>query len=105
MAEPQRPLFNDDASAPAWVPRVAQDTSHEAADAVAPKAKILRERVFEALGLKPATDQQLAIRLNIGLNTIRPRRGELVKTGRVRDSGVRATLESGRKAIVWEVIP
>ena len=34
---------------------------------------------------------------------IRTRRSELVHAGYVRDSGHRATLPTGRKAIVWEI--
>ena len=100
----QRPLFDDAATKPAWVPRAPQDTSHEAADAIAPKAKTLREQVFEALVRRPMSDQQIAAELDLGLNTVRPRRRELVVTGRVRESSERVTLPSGRQAIVWEAV-
>lgn len=36
---------------------------------------------------------------------IRSRACELVRLGKVRDTGNRATLASGRKAIIWEAIP
>jgi hypothetical protein len=35
----------------------------------------------------------------------RTRRKELVDAGLVRDSGLRATTPSGRKTIIWELVP
>lgn len=55
-------------------------------------------------GLEGATDEQIieaVTFLGFAVNTIRPRRVELVRAGVVVDSGrVRAT-RSGRDAIVW----
>lgn len=83
------------------VPYQMQDTSIEAAGSIAPHAKAIRERVFQAIVDKPDTDQGLSIRLGMAENTVRPRRVELEKAGRVTDSGERRTLASKRKAIVW----
>ena len=49
------------------------------------------------------TDEELMIYLHdvISPNAIRPRRGELVEAGMIRDSGVRRKTQSGRQAIVW----
>jgi predicted ArsR family transcriptional regulator len=49
-----------------------------------------------------ATDAELCAALNKDGNTIRPRRGSLVKDGLVRDSGRTHTTASGRDATVWE---
>jgi predicted ArsR family transcriptional regulator len=81
-------------------------TSREAAAEIKPKATAIREKVYEALrrdnGL--TCDEACAI-LRIDGNTARPRIRELVIAGRVRDGGRRRTTDTGRKAIVWEVVP
>ena len=79
-------------------------TSLEAATAVKPKAKAMREKVFDAIkrdnGL--TCDEVCAI-LRIDGNSARPRIRELVIADRVIDSGQRRPTDNGRKAIVWTV--
>lgn len=50
-----------------------------------------------------ATDEEIAEITCLAMNTVRPRRGELVTGGWVEDSGVHRPTESGNEAIVWRV--
>lgn len=69
--------------------------SHEAADTQ--RAKILDAlRVYGGL-----TDEQIGQTTGLDGNTVRPRRGELVAAGKVRDSGTTRLTVKGRKAVVW----
>lgn len=84
------------------------DTSHEAA--ASQKAEALSElrlRIYETLREMPQTQLDLELELYGAWSPsgIRTRVSELRKMGKVRDSGKRETLPSGRKAIVWEVVP
>lgn len=102
VAITQGSMFDDGVTP--TVPYQRQDTSIEAAGAIAPHAKVMRERVYQALVAKPDTDQGISVRLSMSENTVRPRRIELEKDGRVIDSGERRVLASKRKAIVWAPI-
>ncbi len=78
-------------------------TSQAAADSVQPAASRLRQLVFDYIKARAdgATDEEIYLACDLGPNTARPRRVELVSFGLVKDSGqVRPTL-SGRKATVW----
>lgn len=48
-----------------------------------------------------ATDEEIALDLGIPSNTSRPRRSDLVRSGRVKDSGRTRKTEAGGVAIVW----
>lgn len=103
MAEQTRLLT--DAGSVAWTPAAREsDTSLAAAASMVPRAGTLRERVYKALLRRPMTDDEIGAELELGGNTVRPRRGELVKTGRVVDSGERRTTASGRAATVWTAL-
>lgn len=80
----------------------AADTSREAA--VLRRKKVERDRacILACLREHPRTDDELQHALGLPPNTQRPRRVELVRQGKVRDSGVRRKTETGRNAIVWE---
>ena len=84
------------------------ETSHEAAESV----QHVRESQAFILGILatvgPLTDEEInrevkrrAVRMSD--SGIRTRRSELVTQGRVEDSGLRRTTESGRRTIVWRV--
>jgi hypothetical protein len=82
-------------------------TSHEAADSVKDPTAT-QEAILKALK-RPATDVALVERYRNLKNAprasesgIRSRRAELVKRGLVVDTGLRAVLDSGRKAIIWK---
>jgi hypothetical protein len=88
-------------------------TSHDAAASVrvtAGQREVLE--IFELL--HRATDENVARKhearcllgtayASLSPSGLRTRRSELVRLGKIRDSGVRWTMASGRKAVVWEV--
>jgi hypothetical protein len=64
-----------------------------------------RELVWAALsgaGASGLTDEQIAQVTRLNPSTARPRRIELLRAGRIIDSGTRLTA-SGRKAVVWMI--
>lgn len=79
-------------------------TSQAAGDSVRASAGTLRARVLEAVraaGAGGLTDEQIQQLLGMNPSTQRPRRIELVKAGRVMDSGSVRPTASGRAATVW----
>lgn len=82
-------------------------TSREAAQALAGTKHIesMSNAVYRLIREESDGDgqtaQDLQHRLATPGDTIRPRIWELVKAGKVYDSGERRTLPSGRKAIIW----
>ena len=77
-------------------------TSTEAAEKIAPRASVLRDRV-ERLFLTGATltADECAEALDISILSARPRVAELVAKGLVVDTGERRRNTSGRAATVW----
>ncbi len=88
---------------PNWPGFRARDTSKAAADAMAPRAPTLRDRVLRWLGFEPAgmTADEIATDMGEGILSVRPRVAELARMGLVRDSGIRRKNKSGKSAIVW----
>jgi hypothetical protein len=89
------------------------ETSHEAAKSVS-KLRYMYDTMivaFETLG--PMNDEQLIKLWRVGVNElgwrsasesgIRSRRSELVAQGKLKDSGKRQKMQSGRLSIVWEI--
>lgn len=79
------------------------DTSSKAALAIAPKSgtqreAILRKLLAERFGL---TDPEIAEATGLGMNSVRPRRVELVEGEWVADGGRRREI-NGHEHIVWE---
>jgi predicted transcriptional regulator len=67
--------------------------------------KVLSSRqkeVYEAIKMmnRPFTDKELATFMDKPINTITPRRGELVKMGLLQKFGKKK--QDGRTAILWE---
>ena len=81
----------------------ARDTAKAAADGIAPQAKSLRARVFDAIKAQPGTPEEIAARLGVPLMNVRPRTSELSARELIEDSGERREADGGRKAIVWRV--
>lgn len=83
-------------------------TSHEAAASIEPDRMARgQQAIYDALViLGPMTDEELypTVRSHLSPSGARTRRAELVDVGRVRDSGVKRLLASGRRAIVWEAV-
>lgn len=79
-----------------------RDTSRAAAAAIAPNASLLRGRVLALYERsKGLTADEAAGRLGLSILSVRPSVTELVRAGRLRDSGTRRKNGSGRSAIVW----
>ncbi|MGD0497564.1 MAG: hypothetical protein ABSC23_03910 [Bryobacteraceae bacterium] len=82
-------------------------TSKSAAEAAAPRAVTHRSQVLALLSRKVAgmTDEEIQAVLKIKPpGTARARRVELVKAGKVRDSGRTRQTTSGRAATIWEAV-
>ena len=77
-------------------------TSRQAAASVADKAPTKRDRVLSVLRLGPLTDEQIAARLGMRDNSVRPRRIELARDGLIVEAGTALTT-SGRAATLWKV--
>lgn len=82
----------------------ASETSVEAAKQIEPAAISLRAQLLNWLKERNdgATDEEMQIGVPMDPSTQRPRRGELVRLGLVRDSGTKRKTRSGRLATVWE---
>jgi hypothetical protein len=77
-------------------------TSARAARNVEPRTGTQRARILTWIVEHPgATDYQLSVGLGLLDNSVRPRRGELVEAGYVRDSG-RVLEHYGSPWTVWE---
>ena len=79
-------------------------TSVAAAEAIAPSAGTLRYKLLTWLrdrGEVGATDEEMQLGVPMAASTQRPRRGELVAAGYVKDSGSTRSTKSGRAAVVW----
>ena len=79
-------------------------TSLAAAKEITPNVANLREKVFAAISNSPVgmTDLELEAETGMKGSTVRPRRIELQRAGRIVSAGTRPT-SSGRKAVVWTV--
>ncbi len=76
-------------------------TSTAAAKAIQPHRATTSMKVHAAIASwGPITDEEIAIRLEMNPSTVRPRRVELVKAGKVYQQGNKDTA-SGRRAAAW----
>lgn len=80
------------------------DTSQEAANSVAGRAKALREAVLLAVQHRPRTADEVADALSMSVLTIRPRLSELRATNKIAKTGERRRNASGKMAAVWRVV-
>ncbi len=80
----------------------AERAGRQAADKVG--IATIRERVFDCLWFSDGlTPDEVATRLGLSVLTVRPRCSELIRRGRIVDSGSRRANASGRKAKVLVV--
>lgn len=100
MTQPD--LFTTYPNAPGWK---ARETAQAAAVAVAPMAKGLRARVYDAIKAQPDTPEGVASRLDLDILAVRPRFSELAAQGLIEDSGACGPSRSGKSAIIWRVKP
>jgi len=87
-----------------FLPAVPRDTQVAAAAAALPRSGTQRARVLEAIrgaGAAGMTDQEVAVRLAMAENSVRPRRLELADARLIEDSGERRETSGGTPAIVW----
>ena len=89
-------------------PSVKSKTSLAAAASISPDEAISkREKVFKCIddsGELGRTDEEISLATGIVKDTVRPRRGDLEKLGRVVDSGRTRPGISGRQFTVWVVL-
>jgi hypothetical protein len=91
--------------------RTDPETSHKAARSVT-KTGVVHLAILRLLRGGSMTDEQLWHEYERGAvnwpvvspSGLRTRRSELCRLGKVRDSGKRRTLTSGRQGIVWEAV-
>lgn len=83
---------------PGWK---ATDTSRSAADAIAPRAKSLRDQVLDLLLYHDLTADEAAAKLDKSVLAIRPRVTELARMNKIHDTGHTRKNNSGVRAIVW----
>ena len=80
-------------------------TSAEAAAAAEPKSAYWRQKVREALAIKPMAPHDIAAFYNVDVTTIRPRCSELLNTlGEIEPCG-RARTPAGRTADIYRLKP
>lgn len=78
--------------------------SVEAAKRAAPRSSVDRLSILRLLAVAgPMTDEAIQTTLEMNQNNERPRRGELVEKGLVRDSGRTGRTHSGCRAVLWEI--
>lgn len=67
-----------------------------------PKLSDRQREVYDAMRMmnRSFTDKDLSDFMSIPINSITPRRGELLKKGLIRKSG--DVIQNGRKASLWE---
>lgn len=98
-------------SLPLWMesaPHSGSKTSRDAAADIREHAHKQRARVLAYLasrGALGATDQEIELDLGMVGNSVRPRRGELLESGCIADSGETRKTLAGRKAVVWRFKP
>jgi hypothetical protein len=99
--------FDPDSSLPPAHRNAPEGTSDDAARRIAPRAKPLRDRVFEyvrARGPEGATDREIQAALELHSDTEVPRRYELVKAEKLVNSGRKRKTPSGCSATVWVTV-
>lgn len=79
-------------------------TSKEAAEAIAGRVHLLRNRCLTALTQSPMTADEVSVAIGESVLSTRPRITELLQLGKIEDTGDRRANASGRRAKIWKVI-
>lgn len=86
----------------AYLPLNGRRTSRAAADGNETNSGNQRSRIYRLIVQHGgATDEELSEATGIKPDSVRPRRGELVELGFVRDSGQTRKNRAGEQVIVW----
>ena len=88
-------------SSPGYKNKDKLGPSRKAAISIKPHALNLRDRCYKIIGQMPMTADEVAETMEKSILSIRPRIAELVKLGKIEDSGNRRENESGKEATVW----
>jgi hypothetical protein len=75
--------------------------SEDAANKIADTARLLRGKALSVLMSRPCTADEVAAELGVSVLSCRPRISELLKQGKIEDTGIRRRNESGQTATVW----
>ena len=77
-------------------------TSSEAAASIAPRAPTIKHRILESMAKGYAwTPDKFAAAHGLGILSVRPRFSELLKTGKIVETGRTSTNDSGKRADVY----
>lgn len=79
-------------------------TSQESAEKINPRVPTIRERVLAALRVTPGTPDEISDWLGESILTVRPRCSELLRLGKVKETGERRPNRSGHSANVLAAI-
>lgn len=82
------------------------DTSKMAAEEILDRVTDLQDKVLLYAWFRGSlgfTDEDMNEHFAARSSTYRTRRAELTAKGKIIDSGLRRTLQSGRKGIVWRI--
>ena len=78
------------------------DTSVAAAQSIQPHRARALDKVLAAIATwGPITDEELSIRLGMNPSTVRPRRVELQRAGKIAQHPLTRPTLSGRRAAAW----
>ena len=86
------------------VPYVAGSDTSEMAARMLENPRSKRDQVYAVIVAQRSngiTDETISAMTGMQLNTVRPRRVELVQMGLVKDSGLRRNTRSRRAAVLW----
>lgn len=109
MADAQQATLFDVAAPASFTPHVylpaqPRATQVAAAARALPRSGTQRRRVYDQIvraGQDGLTDEEIGAFLRLSLNSVRPRRLELVEAGLVADSSRRRDTQGKNPAIVW----
>lgn len=106
QAEPKRFLLDTNPDSDYREHMSMNKNSQLALASIQPVLPNMREQVFACIAgsLYGMTDDEVEVALDMRHQTASARRRELVKAGRVRDTGRRRNTRSGRPATVWEAL-